>query len=82
MQELAFRETLPCRVGDGPTIDGSECYCRAAPKRRDERVQRRRGPRLYFDEQAVIAAVADHTGVSVGKLEQLFHLDNGVVSCR
>jgi hypothetical protein len=33
----------------------------------------------HVDEAAVVAAVADSTGVSVAKLERLFHIDDGVV---
>lgn len=31
------------------------------------------------NEHTVIAAVSEHTGVAVEKLERVFHLDNGVV---
>lgn len=91
MQELAFKEALRSVLGttqpaalssrgartsgglggrdandSGPKFDGSEGGEGGDGHK-------------TVDEQAVIAAVAEHTGVPAEKLEQVFHIDNGAV---
>lgn len=90
MQELAFKEALRSVLGttqptafssrgartgeglggrdasgSGPKLEGSEGG--------------EGGDGRSVDERAVIAAVAEHTGVPAEKLEQVFHIDNGAV---
>ena len=78
VQELAFRETLRAVLGTARPSTAASATAAQPPSGATSGSSEGEG-RASFDEQAVIAAVADHTGVSVGKLEQLFHLDNGVV---
>jgi hypothetical protein len=83
VQELAFKEVLRAVLGTAKPVAANA----AGDASRDT-------PRLSGDsengsgdveqegasgEQSVRTAVADHTGVPVEKLEQVFHLDNGVV---
>lgn len=80
MQKLAFQEALRSLLGTVP---------QAAPIQKPTRPMRGGGEKqtgeegggaaTTVDEDAVIAAVAEHTGVSTEKLERVFHLDNGVV---
>lgn len=83
VQEVAFREALRAVLGTTPS-QGAPAPPTIQPSAGSTGssgvgVQSSDGPDDSLSEQAVIAAVADHTGVSVENLEQVFHLDNGVV---
>jgi hypothetical protein len=78
MQELAFKETLRAVLGTGqpsapPAAPAARPITGATGGSSDGEGEG------SVDEQAVLAAVAEHTGVSAEMLEQVFHLDNGVV---
>ena len=91
MQEVAFKEALRSLLG--PARDGalSPPGARAGAGSRakdaggsgskldDSEGSEGGDGTTAVDERAVITAVSEHTGVPVEKLEQVFHVDNGVV---
>lgn len=83
MQELAFREALRSLLGTQPVVPidrGSGVGTGALSGSSSQQSDSGEGDgTTTVDEQAVIAAVSEHTGVSSEKLEQVFHIDNGVV---
>lgn len=85
MQELAFREALRSMLG---TVPQTAPVRESKPRSRTDS-DRGSGPMqtggeddggsATIDEDAVVAALSEHTGVPTEKLERVFHLDNGVV---
>lgn len=83
MQELAFKEALRSLLGTAPQATGQQSKLmpsddggggvNSAGDGDGE------GVAPTVDEHAVIAAVSEHTGVAVEKLERVFHLDDGTV---
>lgn len=81
MQKLAFQEALRSLLGTIPHAGTVQKPTQptnggGGGKQAGEESD---GPSATVDEDAVIAAVAEHTGVPAEKLERVFHLDNGVV---
>jgi hypothetical protein len=81
MQELAFKEALRSLLGTAPQAAPGQ---QSKLKRSDDGGEPTgdddgEGAPPTVDEHAVIAAVSEHTGVAVEKLDRVFHLDNGVV---
>jgi hypothetical protein len=84
MQELAFKESLRSLLGTAPQVARGQ---QSKLVRSDEvggggdpaGDGNGEGAAPTVDEHAVIAAVSEHTGVAVEKLERVFHLDSGVV---
>jgi hypothetical protein len=76
MQKLAFREVLRTLLGTAhPASKQSEQPVGGGAKPvRDED-----SGDTTTDEETVIAAVSEHTGVPAEKLEKVFHLDNSTV---
>jgi hypothetical protein len=90
MQELAFREALRSLLGTTQPVStagrGSGASASAfldggsgsGSTWKDTDADGADGADTV-DEQAVIAAVSEHTGVPADRLEQVFHIDNGAV---
>ena len=86
MQELAFKEALRSLLGTTQPVApagrgfgvGTGAGSGSASKQSGSDPVEADGTSAV-DEQAVIAAVSEHTGVPPEKLEQLFHVDNGAV---
>jgi len=85
MQELAFKEALRSLLGTGqPAAPAAAPGSGGGSKARGSSGGAGGGDgegegEAAVDEQTVIAAVAEHTGVSAERLERVFHIENGVV---
>lgn len=82
MQKLAFQEALRSLLGTVPQAGPVQKAKQPKPGGGGGGKQTGDddgGGAASVDEDAVIAAVAEHTGVPAEKLERVFHLDNGVV---
>lgn len=86
MQELAFKEALRSLIGPSRPVApaGRDVGADTGGGSGDGSWQSGYEPgdgdgTNTADEQAVIAAVSEHTGVPRERLEQVFHLDNGAV---
>lgn len=84
MQELAFKEALRLLLGTAqpvaPAGRGSDAGAGSGSGSKQSVLDPGEGDGpSNVDEQAVIAAVSDHTGVPAEKMEQVFHIGNGAV---
>lgn len=84
MQEVAFKESLRALLGTSVPVGAGNAK-EVSPKTSNGGVAKvegkvsEDGSGESFDENTVIATVFDETGVPVGKLEQVFHVDGGVI---
>lgn len=84
VQELAFKEALRVLFGTTQAAQQQDKHAPKPPSDKGGGAFRALslddgGDGPAVDEETVMAALVEHTGVPVDNLERVFHLDNGVV---